>query len=366
VLNLITNVNSKFKILHIIDSLDIGGAERIASDLGNLFAEKGHHVSVLLIHGKKAGAFRLNQNIEVLELNRKFKFNPFKMFWLYKEARKHDILHIHGRHNLRYVGLINFFLPLKAKIVLHDHSSETGNLSLSLRFFLSKYSYIGVSEEVSNWLQTSLNIKPKKVFILKNTTTRKEFQTRANPDNSYYRLIIVSNFRAVKNISFAVELLYLLNSYAKNKLFKLDIVGNISEADYYSQISKQIKEKNLENFVNIISNCHDVQSILYQYDLAIHTSTSESGPLVLIEYIAQGLPFLSYLTGSVVRQIIQTYPEFVINSFDHTIWLERINKLICSKSHYSESLINTYEQLFSTQSYFEKCLSIYKQITENY
>ena len=38
------------KILHVIDSLDVGGAERVAITLANVFAEKGHETGMLILY----------------------------------------------------------------------------------------------------------------------------------------------------------------------------------------------------------------------------------------------------------------------------------------------------------------------------
>ena len=58
---------------------------------------------------------------------------------------------------------------------------------------------------------------------------------------------------------------------------------------------------NLNNHVNFIFDCNNIQNILFKYDYAFHCSTSETGPLVLLEYMAHGIPFLTGNTGHIIN-----------------------------------------------------------------
>ena len=65
------------KILHVIDTLDIGGAEKIAITLANIFEEQGHKVGILVILSSDHQLIKLvNTNVKIYYLNRKNKLLP--------------------------------------------------------------------------------------------------------------------------------------------------------------------------------------------------------------------------------------------------------------------------------------------------
>jgi glycosyltransferase involved in cell wall biosynthesis len=89
------------------------------------------------------------------------------------------------------------------------------------------------------------------------------------------------------------------------------------------------------------------------------TSVSESGPLVLIEYLAQNLPFLSYNTGEVSKIIKDENSSFVIDTFIEKDWIESIAE-IKKKNDFNLNAI--YDKHFSSKKYLNTCIDIYNKI----
>src|SRR6185503_12378296 len=93
----------KYSIVQIIDRLNIGGTERVLVTLSNLLHEKGHNVSVVTTVTEGPLAAMLNKNIPVINLQRKWKWNPVTMYRLIKAIKHFDIIHVHSSYNLRYL-----------------------------------------------------------------------------------------------------------------------------------------------------------------------------------------------------------------------------------------------------------------------
>ena len=68
------------KILHVIDVLDVGGAECVLVDLSNILYENGVNVSVCTIVKPGDMADKLNNGIEHYNIRRKTKFSLLKMY----------------------------------------------------------------------------------------------------------------------------------------------------------------------------------------------------------------------------------------------------------------------------------------------
>ena len=63
-------------VLHIIDSLEPGGAERVAIMMANLFSGKGHEVGLMyFIHTSINLLDTIINDVQVYQFDRKGKFN---------------------------------------------------------------------------------------------------------------------------------------------------------------------------------------------------------------------------------------------------------------------------------------------------
>ena len=103
--------------------------------------------------------------------------------------------------------------------------------------------------------------------------------------------------------------------------------------------------------------------ILKNYRFAIHTAKSESGPLVLLEYMSQGIPFLAYRTGEVAEKIAGHFPDFIMNDFNIDKWANQIKKLMNSDLKQIETkMISYFETNYSEKKYYSKCISIYQNV----
>lgn len=353
----------KYSIVHVIDTLEAGGAERVMVTLCNIFAGKGHEVCVVTtIPNAKPLASQLHSSIELKELNRKGKWNLGDMKRLVQWCKPFDIVHVHSSHNLRYLFIASRIFGLGKTIFFHEHfgNIETDDsVSWHQRLIYPKTVLIAVSRKIQDWAVEKLRMDSKKVFLLPNIVEKVETQgivSLQDKTRSFLSLLLVSNFRRPKHIEFAIRLI----AFIKTKQpVHLTIVGQVNDKTYYEEIKQQIEQLGLKDDVSLVHDCSSVQSILHQFDLAIHAATTESGPLVLIEYMAQGLPFLSHKTGEVAYQIEHDVPECLMEGFEEAAWFERIHELLGNKEKLSHKLTGLYDRYYSAESYYNSCMAIY-------
>ncbi len=339
----------------------MGGAEKILVLLANLQKRKGHEVTVLTILEPGALAMQLLPEIPVIALNRKWKFNPITMYRLVKIAKGYDIIHVHSSHNLRYVFLAFQLFGLKKVLFFHEHY---GNIEIDLsvkwhqRLIYPKVQLIGVSRKICQWAVEKVGVPARQVHLLPNTVKDYPFRhyNRNTTPDQLYSLILVANIRRLKNIEFALLLLKSL------QMCKLTIVGQAVDKLYIEALKTLIKQSGIHDRVTFVFDCKEVQPLLHQFDLAIHTSIFESGPLVLVEYLAQGIPFLSYRTGEIAYQVEEKFPQFIISNFMPEEWIKRIQLLLSQNRQLLGSAMRRfYEAHFSEDKYYEECQQIYQK-----
>ena len=183
------------KILQVIDTLDIGGAERVLVDLSNILYENGVEVAVCTIVNRGKMADKLNNGIEHYNIGRDIKYSLLKMYQFYKIAKKFPIVHVHMRHNLKYVWLIKKLFLLKNKIVFHDHYGNIKNdkkVSWLMKIIIADTFYVGVSHELCTWAK-KFSKSIKNIYHLPNII-RKTIVYSNDLESEKDRIIIISNF----------------------------------------------------------------------------------------------------------------------------------------------------------------------------
>lgn len=339
------------KILQVIDTLDVGGAEKVFVDMCNILYENHQDVTALFL--LQGGILKKNMHAGVpfYELKRKNKWSLKSMYQCCTILNKFDIVHCHSTHVYRYVKLISRIFFLKTKIIFQNHHgiiAINNKVPLFFNSFLKPEYYIGVSHLLIAWGIKEMKIKKDRTFLLENIIIKqKTEETEGKPKK--YDLLLVSNIKENKNQLLAVQVAGKLH-------LSLLLVGKVQEEKYNAVLHNASNDK-----VKFVTDCDEVQSILGEAKLGLHTSLYETGPLVLIEYLAQGLPFLAYETGEVAKILKPYFPEYFIDTLDPNQWAERVTMLLSQKTDMAK-MQEVFEKHFGKEYYFNKLIAIYQCI----
>lgn len=346
------------RVLQIIDKLDVGGAERVLVNMTNILFEKNVDVSVLCLLEESDLDGELHKDVQIYYLRRKNKFSLLKIIELYKILSQFDIVHLHSRHILRYVGLL-LYLPKSFrsfKIIYQDHSLLDLKTNLKEKHYLHSLinkvdATIIVAEEQKNFFPEGIP-----TFLLENTVRKFDSRNVLNVDSK--KLVAIGNFRRIKNYYLLLEILQKLPEEYTCDIY----VGNIDQ-EYYDENRKIVNKLIDEKRLTVIQGKLNIQSYLGKYSLAVHTSLSESGPLVAVECLSVGLPILMYNTGAVAKHIKKIIPELVRDEKNCKEWVCSIldyHSDIEKMKEYSTALYALYLETYSEDKYYQKCLEIYQ------
>lgn len=341
------------KILHVIDKLDVGGAERVVVDLCNILFEHGVDVTVIQLLDEGPLTHEINSNVLRFSLKRYYKWSLRSMWQFIRISQKFDIVHVHLRHNLKYLSLCCFLFPFHHfKVVFHDHYGDIHvdkKCPLWMKFSMKclLHTYIGVSSELVLWAK---QVQACECLMLPNIIRKKSGYCGTIQKNS---IVLVGNLRPTKNYQFVFDLALQMPQIT------FTIYGN-SDTDSYSDYLMKHKPQN----ISIVEGVNNIQAILGKYVMALHVSKSETGPLVLIEYLAHQIPFLTFDTGEVVEQIKNDLPEFIVDSFNIDEWSLRVNAMLLSVNmeDLKKRMASVYAKYFSEETYYSACAEIYNNI----
>lgn len=335
------------KVLHVIDRLEIGGAEKVFVGITKLLAEKGNTVGALLFSSGSPLDATLDNKVKLHGLNRTSKYNLQTLYKAHSICNEYDIVHAHLRHVYAYMRLAQWLFNGKYKLITHDHAGVTEEVPRRFKGILKPRFYIGVNKVQTSWAINRIGVAEKNTYLLENTILfdYESRQTGSQDDKA----MMVANIRSVKNIEFAIEL-------CKQMGWSLDIYGNVIEETYYRQLLQKA-----DSSIRIIQGQRDFSNTYQNYKIAIHCSHEETGPLVLIEYLSVGLPFIAYQTGSAADAIVEDLPELFMQRFNVDEWEQRIKEIITDGT-LPTKMRRVYKAKFNPEQYINKCLSIYKSV----
>ena len=300
-------MSKSLRVLQIIDTLNAGGAERMAVQIANGLVDKTGFSGLCCTREEGVLKDSISEGVSLLSLNRKYKFDipSLKTALRYCKENKVQILHAHGMSFFFAMQLKAFYTHLK--IIWHDHNGQRVNHNkkqhLILKLCSFKFSQIlCVNETLSTWSKINLNCKRVTYlpnFVQLQENTRQELNLKGEDDK---RIVCVANLRPPKNH------IFLLKSFAKTNLAKtgwsLHLIGAVYEDEYFAEIQKYIELNNLKNSVFILGMLTNINSQLKHYDIGVLSSKDEGLPMVILEYGLAGLAVLSTRVGQIPKVIL--------------------------------------------------------------
>lgn len=346
----------KLRVLQVIDTLGVGGAEKIFVTICNLLVNS--EVSVTGLFLTEAGVLKnqLNKKINLHELKRKNKWSLKKMNECSKILKQYDIIHCHFRHVFVYIRMVSLIFNVKTPILFHSHSSKKLKKS---SIFILKYIFkprflICVDQESLNFYKKQLQFNNKNSFLLENiiiSHSKSQVQSSAKE----FDFVLVGNIKRNKNNIFAIDLAEKLNK-------SLLIIGNNQDNEYFQTLSNRIHSSTTK--VLLKQGVTDVSDYISLSKFGLMVSNKESGPLVLLEYMSFNLPFLAHETGEISKMMKPFFPNFFISNFDINSWKERLDFLEVNK-HDSRKMEQVFQQFFGEDDYRDKLLNIYRCVQKN-
>lgn len=360
------------RILHVIPSLSIGGAEKLLVDSLKLYTERNIVVGLLLIKETDSLLFDMldHKDINIHILNRTSFYNPSLIFKIGKILKKYNLVHVHLFPSLYFVPLAKLLKRLKLPLVYTEHSTNNKRrnkryLDILETFIYNRYrKIITISPEVDEALKNHVNIPSNRITLIPNGIDIKRYQDA----NSYEKkmffedvdakiLIQVSSFRYPKDQQTIVRALKLLPDNVK-----LLLVG---EGPLVDQVKLLVSQLELSNRVLFLGVRMDVPELLKTSDIIILSSAYEGLSLASLEALSSGRPFLA----SDVRGIRETVLGFgILFEYQNENQLaDNIKLLLSDKEYYNQTSLKCMDRAsnYSLEKMVDSYIKIYKEILNN-
>ena len=364
----VQNVNDiiikKLKVIQIIDSLAVGGAEMMAVNIANSLSKNGIESYLCATRNEGGLKSKLNNEVGYLFLNRNRTIDVLAILKLNKFIKSKKIEVIHAHSSSYFIATLIGMMNPKLKLIWHDHfggSEAVSERKLQALRFCSNYfnTIISVNKKLKNW--SKKNLKTKQVYYLPNFASLKDSDAKIilkGIDGK--RIVCLAGFRPQKD---HLNLLKAFRIISKNSTdWTLHLVGNHNNDVYFKEIKQFINTNNLSEVVFLYHNAIDVKNILSQATIGVLSSNSEGLPVALLEYGLSKLPVVVTDVGECVSVVGNGDFGFVVPSENENILAQKIKKLILDKKLRMEYGINFYNHInenYSEQKIIHKLLQIY-------
>lgn len=279
---------SNNKILHIIDSLEVGGAERLLVDTVNGLEEFDHHV--ISLSDKASLRTSLKGNVKFSSLGFKSKLDTLRCAReIRRYIRENKISVVHS-HLVMGNILARLGTPRNVPVFNTLHTLAGARFFSprgGWRKWLERFSYrkrhhlIAVSNEVLSDYRASIGIKGK-TTVLYNFVEDKFFvdQSKSFVAGGDLKAVAVGTLKEAKNFRFLIEAFRHLPPE-----ISLEIFG---DGPLRTELQVLIDQLNVN--VKLRGSHPAVETILRNYDLFLMSSLYEGHPIALVEAMACGLP----------------------------------------------------------------------------
>lgn len=358
------------KIIQLIFSLTIGGAERLVVNLCNELSINNEVLLITVLKETPNSTFykpQLSKNVRHINLNCASGFAATAFFKIFKifQQEKPAVIHSHLNTMLYCVFPA---LYLNTTFIHTLHSVATKSVGFKQQKILNKWLYkskrivpIAISEECATSFKKFYDLN--KIEIINNGVPNAQKTQQFNaakselqqlPEiNFKIKFIHVSRFAAVKNQNVLISVFNtLINEGAPIALL---VVG-----EGFENIKKEIQ---LEKGIHLLGARENPTDFIMQSDCLVLTSLWEGMPMCALEALSCGIPIVSTPAGGMIDIIKSDVNGLLSEKFDQNSIKQTVIKMIAklqSNGYNKSEILSMHHNNYS----IAKCSAAYLEVYE--
>ena len=364
----VPSCGERIGVMHLIDSLAAGGAERVAVNLANSLSRERYRVYLCTTRQQGPLADLVADDVGQLHLQRKHRFDFRAVDRLVKFIRRENIKILHAHSSSLLVATMASLLAPDARVIWHDHFGRftvERRREWMFRLLTRRVSgVVAVSGPLADWSRTRLRVRADRVWYVPNFACETNQQCVPNdlPGAKGRRIVCVANLRPEKDHVTLVHAMQRVVQAVPDA--HLLVVGGHEHRDQVQRIQTAIQQANLDHCITLLGPRRDVSGLLRACDIGVLSSASEGLPLSLLEYGLAGLPVLATDVGQCAEVLDRGKCGHLVPSRSPEVFADRLIALLQSdeqrrtfgtvfcrrvREHYSaEAAVCQLDRIYST------------------
>lgn len=289
------------RVLQVVDSLAVGGAEQVAVHLANELSRSGHESSLVATRSAGPLAGAIDPTVWWRALGRAGRFDPraIRALRAIVEERRIDVVHVHSTSVFLVVA--SYLVGPRPAIVWHDHFPGAAQRNPWPLRIVGRWvdAAAVVSHDIESadrellWFADRLVRVPN--FSVLDSDDAPATDLPGQPGS---RAVCVANLRPAKDqVTVVRAMAEVLASHPHAHLL---LVGSDVGA-YADLVRAEITRLDVGAGVTLLGVRTDVAAVLAASDIGVLGSSEEGTPLAVLEYGLSGLAVVATAVGEVAE-----------------------------------------------------------------
>ena len=372
----------RIKVLHLIDSSGMYGAERVVLTLLENINCSDYHCILGCIRESEnedvelgSHAERLGLHVVYFTMKRGLSPNGILKIFLFIKRNKIQLIHSHGFKPNIYLGLIpKKILKINVISTIHGWAKKYADRKLAVYemlncFFIKRFSKcIAVSEGVRQDMLKK-GIPSNKIIIIYNGINlntaskllkQKEIKKELNIPNDDF--VVGTAGRLVKEKGMEI----FIKGAAKFLWYNPDAVFLIAgDGPLYSNLKNEAKGLNIDSKLLFVGFVDKIYEYLLILDVFVLSSLTEGLPMILLEAMNAGCPVICSRVGGIPEVINNNINGFLIDSNNPDALSEKLILLYNNPSLKNNIAIKGQEyikKMFSANKMADEYVKLYDKL----
>lgn len=289
------------RIVQIVDSLEMGGAEKMAVNYANALSQRIAFSGLVATRKQGGLTQKIGEKVSYLFLQRKGRLDPGAVLRLRAYCKKNRIEWLHAHSSSYFIAVLVKLTMPHLRIIWHDHNGLSEFLHdkkwVALRlasFFFD--GIVSVNLRLRDWAVRTLHC-PQVLYLPNFTAVEPDavaFTTLSGEAGK--RILCLANLRAQKNHPMLLDVAQKVLETHPDWTFH--VVGKDFGDQYSRDLKQAIQSRGLSN-IYLYGSRNDTVHIIAQSDVGILTSKSEGLPVSLLELGWYGKPVVMTAVGEI-------------------------------------------------------------------
>jgi glycosyltransferase involved in cell wall biosynthesis len=367
---------SKVGVMHLLDTLALGGAERAAVNLVNELPRDRYRPYLCTTRADGPLREAVASDVGFLALRRTNRFDSSAIRRLIDYIRTQNISILHAHGSSLFVAAVAAGFSPHPVVVWHAHYGRVAlenRRALAHRLLARKIAgVIAVNHQLAEWCKKRLAVPADKVWYIPNmvcapATVGPDVLDLAGSRGS--RIVCVANLRAEKDHVTLVRAMQLVvRQYPGAHLFLIgahsDPTYSASE-QYFAAIKNEVSKYSLVQNISFMGQRRDIPSILRACDIGVLSSKTEGLPVSLLEYGMAGLPVVATRVGECEEVLDHGRAGVLVPAQSPVELAEGLMSLIRSqerRTELGENFLHRVKKLYSSASIMAQVCGVYDAV----
>jgi glycosyltransferase involved in cell wall biosynthesis len=367
----LTLIMRKTPVLHIVDTLRTGGAERMAVNLVNAMVDSPYAPHLCIT--RELGSLRdgIRPQVGLLHLNRKNRFDLVAFKRCLSYIRDHHIRLVHAHSTSVFFALLLGFCLSDLRVIWHVHGVDLQGMPFYKRRFYqwSARHASGIacaSSELAKWV-SGLRSGGTNIWYLSNFIPCPEDSLcgdrRNLPGGRDSRVICVSNLKNPKDHFTLLQAWKLVVKQRPNS--HLLLVGGIGESEYAEVLFDLLRQPVFDGNVTWLGSRCDVSHLLRECEVGVLSSRSEGFPVSLLEYGYAKLGVVSTAVGQCAEILDQGKAGVLVPPGDPIALANALLTLLTNATARQSLAVRLFDHVslnYSQNAVINRLFSIYAEL----